>query len=298
MAELEAGGYLVQPHTSAGRIPSDAGYRTYVDHLMRPEPLATEDVRRIQDEFRAATRELDEVIDQTTRLLGQLSRNVAFAIAPLRETQTFRHIQLIWLSERTGLAIVVTSLGVNAQTPFDHGDDVEADDLTRLSNRLNHAFGGSLMREIAFAKIAVIVSDAGLGADITHVVEEAFRAASRSEEPTIVASGAQHLLEQPEFQDLRKLRSILRIIEEQKSLYQLVSDSIETSTPNVKIGHEIGSEEMIECSIVTVPYTLGGGSVGVLAILGPRRMPYARLLSLATGTADSLNRHLTDAEIR
>src|SRR5208283_11644 len=94
MAELEAGGYLEQPHTSAGRIPSDAGYRTYVDQLMRPEALASEDQRRIHDEFRAASRELEGVIEQTTRLLSHLSKNLAIAIAPARESQTFRHIQL------------------------------------------------------------------------------------------------------------------------------------------------------------------------------------------------------------
>ena len=85
MSELEAGGYLVQPHTSAGRIPSDAGYRTYVDRLMQPEALAVGEQRRIQDEFRAASRELDGVIEQTTRHLGQLSRSVAFVGAPQRD---------------------------------------------------------------------------------------------------------------------------------------------------------------------------------------------------------------------
>src|SRR5215469_16037733 len=83
MAELEAGGYLVQPHTSAGRVPSDAGYRTYVDELMTPETLPTEERRRIKDEFRKASRELDDVIDHTTRLLGQLSKNLAFVLAPI-----------------------------------------------------------------------------------------------------------------------------------------------------------------------------------------------------------------------
>src|ERR1700757_2195409 len=86
MAELEASGYLVQPHTSAGRVPSDAGYRTYVDELMAPEKLLPEDQRRIRDEFRAASRQLGDVIDQTTRLLGQLSHSLAFIIAPARAT--------------------------------------------------------------------------------------------------------------------------------------------------------------------------------------------------------------------
>ncbi|GAC1614461.1 MAG: heat-inducible transcriptional repressor HrcA [Vulcanimicrobiaceae bacterium] len=298
MAELEAGGYLVQPHTSAGRVPSDVGYRTYVDQLMRPEPLQNDEQRRIQDEFRAASRELDDVIEHTTRLLGQLSRNVAFVVAPMRDTQTFRHVQLIWLSDHTGLAIVVTSLGVAAQLPFEHAG-LAADDLTRLSNRLNGALSGRLLRDIDEHETARIVRDAQLSDDLASVLVRAFADAMRVDSPPSVASsGAQHLLDQPEFQDLRKLRSILRIIEEQKVLYDLVADSISARGPTIKIGHELGSEEMTECSIVTVPYRYGDDTVGVLAILGPRRMPYARLLALATGTASSLNRHLSNTDSR
>ncbi|MBD5635113.1 MAG: heat-inducible transcription repressor HrcA [Candidatus Eremiobacteraeota bacterium] len=299
MAELEAQGYLVQPHTSAGRVPSDAGYRTYVDQLMRPEPLQTGEQRRIQDEFRAASRELDDAIDHTTRLLGQLSRNVAFIVAPQRDTQAFRHVQLIWLSDRNGLAIIVTSLGVAAQISFDHAPDVEADDLTRLSNRLNAEFTGKTMREISGADLLRVAREAGVSEDLGVTLARAFADAVRSDDsPNVVSSGAQHLLDQPEFQDLRKLRSILRIIEEQKALYDLVADSMALDVPHVKIGRELGSDEITECSVVTVPYRFGDETVGVLAILGPRRMPYARLLALATGTAASLNRHLSNTEIR
>jgi len=298
MAELETAGYLVQPHTSAGRVPSDVGYRTYVDRLMRPEPLPPEESRRIRDEFRAASRELDEVIEVTTRLLGQLSKNVAFMVAPLRETQTFRHIQLIWLSERSGLAIVVSSLGVALQRPFEH-QNVSADDLTRLSNTLNAALSGKSMRELAALDVTSYVRDAGLTQELATEVQSAFNEAARNEaSPAVFSSGAQHLLDQPEFQDLRKLRSILRVIEEQRSIYELVADSMASEGPTVKIGSELGSEEITECSVVTVPYSFGEGVVGMLAILGPRRMPYARLLSIASSTADSLNSHLTDSEIR
>lgn len=298
MAELEAGGYLVQPHTSAGRIPSDAGYRTYVDRLMQPEPLATGEQRRIQDEFRAASRELESVIEQTTRLLGQLSRSVAFVVAPQRDTQAFRHVQLIWLGERTGLAIVVTSLGVATQTAFEHVN-LAADDLTRLSNRLNTALAGKTMRQIAAGDVETVVRDSGLPASLAATLVAAFADASRSDEPpAVVSSGAQHLLDQPEFQDLRKLRSILRIIEEHKALYDLVADSMTGAAPHIKIGHELGSDEITECSVITVPYRFGDEAVGVVAILGPRRMPYARLVALASSTAESLNEHLAHTEIR
>ncbi|HET9095692.1 MAG TPA: heat-inducible transcriptional repressor HrcA [Candidatus Baltobacteraceae bacterium] len=298
LAELEAGGYLVQPHTSAGRVPSDAGYRMYVDQLMHPEQLATDDRKRIRDELRDASRELDEIIEGTTRLLGRLSKNLAFVTKPANDSATFRHIQLIWLSARTGVAIVVTSIGVSAQSMFELANDATPDDLTRLSNALNARLGNRSLREIGERDVAAATQELGLGEDVKKAVLAALHGASSADAPTLSSSGAQNLLDQPEFHDLRKLRSILRIVEEQKTLYDLVADSMNAEAPAVKIGHELGVEEMTDFSIVTVPYRFGAHAIGMLSILGPRRMPYARLMALASGTAETLSERLSDVEIK
>ncbi|GAC1539120.1 MAG: heat-inducible transcriptional repressor HrcA [Candidatus Velthaea sp.] len=303
MAELEALGYLVQPHTSAGRIPSDIGYRTYVDRLMQPEALPSDDQRRIRDQFREASRELTEVIEQTTRMLSGLSRNLAFAIAPSRDTHAFKNIQLIWLSPRTALAVLVTSMGVASQTPYEWTADVRADDLTLLSNALNARLSGRIMEDILAADLAAVAHELKMSDELRLAVEAAFRNARQAAmEPQVAAAGAQNLLDQPEFHDLRKLRSILRIVEEQKTLYDLVADSIspdsDVTSPMVRIGHELGEDAMAECSLVTVPYRFGDRGIGMLAILGPRRMPYGRLMALASGTADSLGAYLEDVELR
>jgi len=296
MAELEAGGYLIQPHTSAGRIPSDAGYRTYVDRLMQPEELSAEERRRIRDELHDATRELDEIIDHTTRLLGRLSKNLAFVTKPQQEAQLFKHIQLIWLSPHTGVAIVVTSLGVTAQSLFELGAAVHPDDLTRFSNALNARLANRLLRDVTESEIALAAQEAGVSDDLRGAVVTAALSARSSEQPTIAAAGAQNLLDQPEFQDLKKLRSILRVVEEQKTLYQIVADAMNADAVSVKIGAELGSEELADLSIVTVPYRFGTHALGMLSILGPRRMPYGRLLALASGTAQTLSERLSDVE--
>ncbi|HEV7180327.1 MAG TPA: heat-inducible transcriptional repressor HrcA [Candidatus Baltobacteraceae bacterium] len=298
MAELEASGYLVQPHTSAGRIPSDAGYRTYVDDLMTPEHLANNDRRRIRDELRDVSRELDEIIDQATRLLGRLSNNLAFVTKPQDDTQTFKHIQLIWLSPRTGVAIVVTSLGVAAQTLFELQHEIEADALTRLSNALNARFSNRLLREVHDKEIVAAARETGLPDELHEAVLAALRSARSSQAPSVAAAGAQNLLDQPEFHDLRKVRSILRIVEEQKTLYDLVADAMTSDAASVKIGQELGVDELADLSVVTVPYRFGEHAIGMLSILGPRRMPYARLLALASGTAETLSERLSDVEIK
>jgi heat-inducible transcriptional repressor len=296
MAELEAGGYLVQPHTSAGRVPSDAGYRTYVDELMQPETLPVEDRRRIREDLREASRELDDVIESATRLLGRLSNNLAFVTKPQNDTQSFKHIQLIWLSPRTGVAIVVTSLGVAAQTLFEVTSDLEADALTQLSNALNARLGNRLMRDIGEHDVQGAVDELGLSDELRGAVLAALRSARSTQAPSIAAAGAQNLLDQPEFHDLRKLRSILRIVEEQKTLYDMVADAIANEAASVKIGAEFGSDELADLSVVTVPYRFGPNAIGMLSILGPRRMPYARLVALASGTADTLSERLSDIE--
>ncbi len=296
MAELEAGGYLVQPHTSAGRIPSDAGYRTYVDRLMEPEVLGTDDRRRIRDELHDASRELDDIIDSTTRLLGRLSNNLAFITKPHQEAQTFKHVQLIWLSPRTGVAIIVTSLGVAAQSLFELAAEMRPDDLTRFSNVLNDRLSNRPLRDVSETDVAAAAEEIGAHEDLRAAVLAALQAARSSEQPAFASAGAQNLLDQPEFQDLRKLRSILRIVEEQKTLYQIVAEAMSAEAPSVKIGHELGSEELADLSVVTVPYRFGPNALGMLSILGPRRMPYGRLLALASGTAQSLSERLSDVE--
>jgi heat-inducible transcriptional repressor len=298
MAELEAGGYLVQPHTSAGRVPSDIGYRTYVDQLMKPETLTSEDRRRIRDDLREASRELDEVIENATRLLGRLSNNLAFVTKPQPDTQAFKHIQLIYLSPRTGVAIVVTSLGVAAQTLFEAANDLDADAMTRLSDALNARLGNRLLRDIGEREVAAIVEELGLADELRAAVLAALHSARSAQAPSITAVGAQNLLDQPEFQDLRKLRSILRIVEEQKTLYDMVESAIGNETPSVKIGAELGIDELADLSVVTVPYRFGPNAIGMLSILGPRRMPYGRLLALASGTAETLSERLSDVEMK
>lgn len=296
MAELEAGGYLVQPHTSAGRIPSDIGYRTYVDQLMQPEELGTDERKRIREELRDASHELDEIIDHTTRLLGRLSNNLAFVTRPQQESQTFKHVQLIWLSPRTGVAIVVTSLGVAAQSLFELGSEVAPDELTRFSNALNARFNNRLLRDVTDSEVASVAREMNLTDDLRNAVSASMQTARSNELPAVAAAGAQNLVDQPEFQDLRKLRSILRIIEEQKTLYDIVADAMSSDAASVKIGHELGSDELSDLSVVTVPYRFGANAMGMLSILGPRRMPYARLLALASGTAETLSKRLSDVE--
>ena len=293
MSELEAAGYLVQPHTSAGRIPSDTGYRIYVDRLMTPVSLGSEDQRQIRNEFLEVSRELGDLIENATKTLGRLTSSFSFAVAPTQQTSIFRHVQLIWFSARTGLAIVVTSLGVAAQRNFELQADVSADDLTQLSNIFNAKFGGKRLGDIKRTAVAKVVKECGLAEELTTVIVDTLKS-SVGEDRSVVSSGTQHFLDQPEFHDLRKLRAILNIVEEQKALYEFVAEAMADGreAPVVKIGHELGEGEVSDCSVLAVPYRTSDDAIGMLALLGPRRMPYGKLLAILSGTANSLTHTL------
>ncbi|MDE2573264.1 MAG: heat-inducible transcription repressor HrcA [bacterium] len=300
MAELEARGYLVQPHTSAGRIPSDTGYRTYVDRLMPPETLTPEENEHVRVEFAKAGRALDEIIEQTTKLLAQLSQNLAVVVAPSRDTQTFRHLQLIWLAERSILMVVVTTAGVAEQHVIEPETSVDPDDLTRYSNALNKRLSGKLLPELDYEAVEAALFDIRphVQPSVIDGVARGLAATRRPEERRILFGGAHHLLDQPEFRDLKKLRSILDLVEEQRTLYQVILDSIEKGdAPTVRIGGELELDDMSECSLVTIPYRMGDRSMGVLAVLGARRMPYGRMMALVSATAGNLSQHLTDVAL-
>ncbi|HVA37879.1 MAG TPA: heat-inducible transcriptional repressor HrcA [Candidatus Dormibacteraeota bacterium] len=301
MAELEARGYLVQPHTSAGRVPSDVGYRTYVDRLMPPENLSDEEGARLHAEFAHAGRALDEIVEQTTRLLSQLSQNLAVVVAPSRDSQTFRHLQLIWLAERSILMVVVTTAGVTEQHVIEPDAAVDPDELTRCSNALNKWLSGRLLSELDRAAVVGALREIAPPVPLSLIdgVVAGFAKTRRPEERRILFGGAQHLLDQPEFRDFKKLRSILDLVEEQRTLYRMVLESIERehAEPSVRIGGELDLEDMSECSLVTIPYRMGDRSLGVLAILGARRMPYGRMMALVAATAEHLSQHLTDVEL-
>ena len=194
--------------------------------------------------------------------------------------------------------MIVTSIGVAAQELVEWKGDVEADQLTRLSNALNAVLGGRIMEDVAPAAIDRVCDTVGVERDpprgASRLPERAADGSAR------LAAGAQNLLDQPEFHDLRKLRSILRIVEEQKVLYDLIADDLAQppTPPTVHIGAELGTDEIAECSVVTVPYRFGDRGVGLLAILGPRRMPYGRL-DVARGRDGAVARgYLDDVEIR
>ena len=279
MAELEAGGYLVQPHTSAGRDPLRCG----LPHVRRPADAARsrskDDARRIRDEFREASRELDDVIDQTTRLLSGLSSNLAIAIAPLAR---YAHVQ----ARPADLALGAHRArdrdrhvaGRRRAELFEWTTDVDADDLTHLSNALNARFGGKRDGRRSARRASTRSAPSSASARRSpQRVRTAFATARQTAEPEIAAARraesarpagvprpAQAALDPA---DCRRTKVALR------SYRRRARAEPHDPTPHVQIGHELGADEIAECSVVTVPYRFGDRGVGHAR--DPRTAPHA-----------------------
>ena len=290
MAALEDEGYLDQPHTSAGRVPSDRGYRYYVDRLMLPEILGAQERELINSEVRRATTQLDTAVDHASHVLSNLTRNIAFAIAPRLESQSYRHVQLIWVNARSIHVVLVTNLGLAAQVTIDVGEDVEPDQLTRACNNLNAHLAGRRLNTISLNALAEVSKETPLPADLLRSLASVFAMRGEAEvERRLFAGGANNLLDQQEFRDLRQLRAILELLDEQRTLYRWLQDSLTHEGATVSIGRELGSADMSDISVVTAPYKVGDRNAGAVGVLGPRRMHYARLVALVNYMAESLN---------
>lgn len=290
MASLEDEGYLDQPHTSAGRVPSDRGYRYYVDHIMLPETLTPEEKARIQAEVRQASRQLDTAVDRASHILSNLTKNIAFAMAPRLHSQVLSHVQLIWVANHSVHIVLVTNLGLAAQTTVEVVEPIEPDALTRACNAMNRRFAGRPLSEIGAQELEAIARETALPADLMRVIAALFAEQGvESGERRLFAGGANNLLDQQEFRDFRKLRAILDLMEEQRTLYSLLQDSLGTEGTRIAIGSELGNADISECSVLTVPYKVGVRNVGAVGVLGPRRMQYARLAALVNYMADSLH---------
>ena len=288
MAALEGEGYLDQPHTSAGRVPSDLGYRYYVDKLMLPEALSADERDLIHSEVRRASTQLDSAVDHASHVLSSLTRSIAFAVAPRLDGQTYRHLQLIWVNSRTVHVVLVTNLGIAAQTTIETAEDIDADQLTRACNNFNRHLVGQQLNSIS-KRFADLARETPLPEDLLNSLSGMVAVRGEAIAQRLFAGGANNLLDQQEFRDLRKLRAILELLEEQRTLYRWLENSIRHEGATISIGHELGSADMNECSVVTMPYKVGDRNAGAVGVLGPRRMHYARLIALLDCMAEGLN---------
>ena len=284
MADLEEMGLIMQPHTSAGRIPTDAGYRLYVDNMLGAERQQVDDLKNmlLQKQDR-----LENLLQQVAKLLAANTNYASMISSPVMSRNKIKFIQLSQVDEDSILAVIVLegNLIRNRVIPVDR--PLDAEQMLKLNMLLNTNLCGLPIEEITLGLIESIKRDAGIH---TEIVSDVFDAAAeivrKEEDLKIYTSGANNIFRYPELADHRKASEIISDFEEKQVLGSIVQESLAGSTQNgetgiqVYIGGEMPVASMRDCSVVTATYDLGDGMKGTVGIIGPRRMDYERVVDV------------------
>jgi heat-inducible transcriptional repressor len=289
MAVLEEQGFIAQPHTSAGRIPTDKGYRLFVDRLSNVKPMSTAERRAIET-FLAGAYNLDEVVARTVRLLSQLTRQVAVVQYPSLIRSEVRHIELVSLAARRVLLVLITDTGRIEQAVIELPEDADTESITHLRAVLNACLDGHKLTEAANKVVELAdripVSERQNASVVFSVLRDSL--VERHEE-RVVFGGAANLAA-PDFAN--GLRDVLEALEEQVVLMRLLGESASSSALTVRIGAETGLEGT---SVVSAAYGAGGQPVAKLGVLGPTRMDYPGTMGAVRAVARYVGRILGES---
>jgi len=289
MSDLEKLGYLTHPHTSAGRMPTDEGYRVYVDSLMR-QPLPARDALAIDSELRPRQGSSSEVLETASHLLSRLSRNVGFVVAPALGGTAFRHIDLVRLVHPRVLVVMVSRTGLVTHKVIELEEEMGQDQLQACANYLNTHFAGMTLSAIQARLLDLMREEKTLYDSllkrVVSVGERAF--ASDGEGASVYLDGTSHILDQRGFEDMDRMKALFKTFEEKSRLVKILNACISGSGIRVIIGHENPDPDLHDLALVTAGYPLEGEAGWGLGVLGSTRMEYARVMSLVDHVARSL----------
>lgn len=293
MAELEELGYLISPHTSAGRIPTEKGYRFYVDTLLRVSDLDSDSKDRIEQHYHKRGLQMADVLREASRALSAVSHYTGLVMVPRLRATVFRHIEFVRLSSRQILAVFVTQSGLVQNRLITSDEDLTPRDLEQISNYLNRTMVGMSIHE---ARVQIVIEMAQEKALYDVLLQRAFKlsTAALDDEASgdVIIEGTSHFLEQPEFADLQGLKRIVRAFEQKSILIELLDRSLHTQGVQVMIGSETEYNELAGCSLITAAYSGKKGSLGSLGVIGPNRMPYSTIIPIVDYTASLISRLL------
>lgn len=292
MSDLTDMGYIVQPHTSAGRIPSDKGYRLYVDELMREKEDEIAEIRNLMIE---KTDKMEKVLKNVARVLASNTNYATMVSVPQYSGSKLKFIQLSRVNELQLVAVVVCEGNVIRNQIIDLDEEMDDETILKLNLLLNTNLNGLPIQDINLGMIARLKEQAGSHSGVVATVLDAVAATIHVEEEDmeIYTSGATNIFKYPELADKEKATELISAFEEKHELADLVKEQMsdgENTGIQVYIGDEMPIQTMKDCSIVTARYELGDGMYGTIGIIGPKRMDYENVVD----SLKELKNHLDD----
>lgn len=291
MADLEELGFIVQPHTSAGRIPSDQGYRLYVDQMLEEKEREVEEMKELLLERED---KMDHLLKQVAKVLAQNTNYATMISAPQIHHNKLKFIQLSRVDAHQMLAVIVVEGNVIKNNILNVDEELDDETLLKLNILLNTHLNGLSIEEINLSMITALKQQAGIHSTIVaNVIDAVAQAIKADEDLEIYTSGANNIFKYPELADNQKASELINAFEEKELLNELVEGTLadESGTGiQVYIGNEMPIQTMKDCSVVTATYELGEGMKGTIGIIGPKRMDYDKVV----GTLKNLMHQLDD----
>jgi heat-inducible transcriptional repressor len=304
MSDLEDMGLIVQPHTSAGRIPSEKGYRLYVDELMKPGELSGDDINFLKQAIGTGMGQIDYLMQQTAKALSMLTSYTTVVTEPKSRVIKVKHIQLVPVDEKSLVAVIVTDTKAIKNQIIRSVSIPDMNVLNELSAVVNGVISNISLDEINADTLNGVLEKYPTYKDILVKVFKAIVATVREEEEVhLYTSGVKNILGFPEFSDVNKARNIFQALEEKDMLINLMGQGSQSDANKdnnqiqILIGGENRVEEMKDCSIVRANYRYGDNSYGTIGIIGPTRMNYSQAVAVLTSIVNNINgviKSLTD----
>lgn len=300
MADLEEEGYITHPHTSAGRIPTDKGYRFYVNDMMRIGQLSQAERLKIDQNIEQLvadkTTQSDDILRVTSKILGQISKQIGVVLSPKLSTGVFEKLELVPLSSSKVMVIISIRSGLVKTIMLEVRAEISRQKLDELARALNERLSGLTLEQIrqTFAeRVADYEDRSGLLRIFIDFADKVFDEQPQTERVHI--SGKENLLAQPEFEQPEKMRGIIELIENEKVIVHLLEEtsaSEPSDSVTIRIGKENLDSKMKECSIVTAQYSVGD-AIGTVGVIGPTRMNYAKVVRVIDYIAKRLSQTLS-----
>lgn len=293
MMDLEELGFLGHPHTSAGRIPTDLGYRTYVDDLMEPEPVTPEEESWIEERLTSGSRDLAGLLEQAARLLGAASRQLGLVMGPAFNRGILTGLELVRVAGQRVLVILRVRDGLVRTVLVDLTARLEPEDLAHISRALNEHLVGLTLEEIC-ATLADRARSWSFRDEeiVTRIVDLGPQLFGLGSASVLYVGGTKNIVSQPEFQAPDRVRQILEFLEDRPSLSSLMEERLGHGGVHITIGGENPAGPLRSTSIVTCVYPAGALS-GAIGVIGPTRMPYRRVVGVLQQVVRQIGRHLS-----
>ena len=290
MAELEEEGLITHPHTSAGRIPTDHGYRYYVDLLMQRGRLGRQEEEAIESIARRKGEEPMSVLQEAARLLSNLTQEAGVALVPQIGHGSFRHVELIPVDPRQVVGVLISSEGLVRHARLDLEEEIEEEQLDRLAAFLNEELAGmSLLQAQSY-----LVKSFQAAKEEAQSWKRAFDLSALEalfqEEASVILEGTLWILEAPEFQEIERTRRLMRGLENRRDLVQILMRDLAAEEVKLHIGSENRGTSLTDCTIAGAPYRLRGGVMGTIGVVGPTRMHYPRVTAMVGRMAQAISR--------